>query len=302
MVYISSSACTKDKIKDVVLEFVRLGIFNIELSGGTRFYSRIEDDLLNLKKEFGINFLIHNYFPPFQESPDFVMNMAAQEENEKSNTFKIIKNAIRLSKALGSNLYTLHAGFDAPLYEKGGVFYKKLNSGKKQNRQNTKKDFYKGIDFLLSHFINENFKIGIENFFPLKGYFNSFFESQEDIIEFLSLYKKEPNIGLLLDLGHLNVAADSSGFNKFDFIDKLFSKYANKIFEIHISENNGACDSHGISNLGSWQLELVAKNKFLHDRPVVFEWRRYSSNLISQRFADLKRHIESHDSNIGQKK
>lgn len=293
MIYISSSACAKDKVKDAVLEFVKLGILNIELSGGTRFYGRIEEDLLNLKKRFGVNFLIHNYFPPLAEYSDFVMNVASQEENEKNITFAIIKNAIRLSKTLGCSLYTLHAGFNVPLYEKKGVFYKKLNSRKKQNQKNTKEGFYKGIDFLLSHFINEKFKIGIENFFPLKGRFNSFLESQDDIIEFLNLYKKEPNIGLLLDFGHLNVAANILGFNKYNLIDKLFSNYANKIFEIHISENKGIYDSHNISDLDSWQLKVVAKNKFLHDKPIVFEWRRCSSNLISQRFATLKRHIES---------
>lgn len=293
MIYISSSACAKNKIKDTVLEFVKLGILNIELSGGTIFYGRIEEDLLNLKKRFGVNFLIHNYFPPLAEYSDFVMNVASRDEKEKNITFKIIKNAIRLSKALGCSLYTLHPGFNVSLYEKKGVFYKKLNSRKKQNRQNTKEGFYKAIDFLLSHFINEKFKIGIENFFPLKGRFNSFLESQDDIIEFLNLYRKEPKVGLLLDFGHLNVAANIFGFDKYDLIDKLFSNYVNKIFEIHISENKGIYDSHNISDLDSWQLELVAKNKFLHDRPIVFEWRRCSSNLISQRFATLKRHIES---------
>ena len=289
MVYISSSAFTNDKIKETVLQCVELGILNIELSGETKSYPGMEDDLLNLKRSFSINFLLHSYFPPMEDYPDFVMNVAASEETERKKTLDVIKNAIRLSKKLGSNLYTIHPGFDFSLYEKGGVFYKKLNF---IHKQNTKEDFYRSVDSLLNHHLEDDFKLGIENFFPLKGEFSSFIQSQDDIFEFLNLYKKTPGIGLLLDFGHLNVAANFFGFNKYNFIDKLFSNYPDKIFEIHMSENAGVYDSHNISEKDSWQIDMVTKNKFLHDKPVVFEWRGCPSSLISQSFAALMRHIE----------
>lgn len=290
MIYISSSAFTQEKITDTVLECIKLGILNIELSGGTKPYQEITNDLINLQKRYGINFLIHNYFPPLEEYPDFVMNVAAKEENERKNTFKIIKNAVSLSKSLSSDLYTIHPGFNISLYEKEGVFYKRSNS---MQDSSTKEDFYKGIDFLLSQHAKEGFKIGIENFFPFEGQFHSFIQSQDDIIEFLDYYRDNPNIGLLLDLGHLNVAANFFGFDKYNFIDKLFSNYPDKIFEIHMSENMGVYDSHNISDIDSWQIEMAAKNKFLHDRPIVFEWRRCPFSLICERFVTLKRYIES---------
>jgi len=178
------------------------------------------------------------------------------------------------------------------LYEKNAEFYRTPNSIK---RQNTKEDFFKGIDFLLASLPEEGFKVGVENVFRLKNSgFRSFLETEDDIIEFLDLYRKEEKIGLLLDLGHLNVAVNFFEFDKYDFVERLLPEYADKIFEVHISENDGARDLHNISDVDSWQIDLVCKNKFLHTVPIVLEWRGFSPDLVFKRFTILKKIIENH--------
>ena len=52
------------------------------------------------------------------------------------------------------------------------------------------------------------------------------------------------NVGLLLDLGHLNISSNFFKFSKQSFLDKYISNYKDRLLEIHISENNGIKDEH----------------------------------------------------------
>ena len=77
-------------------------------------------------------------------------------------------------------------------------------------------------------------------------------------------------------------------------IEKIFGKYPDKIFEIHISENEGREDSHKVSDSDSWQLELLRQNKkFLLDIPLVFEWCKITNSQIYQYLGALKKLLEN---------
>jgi len=292
MFYLSSSCSSKRNISEALRELIGFGVRNIELSGNLLIHEGWEEEIVFFKDKYDLNFLVHNYFPPLRRSQGFVMNLAACEGNERDNTFRVIERAISLSRSLASNLYTIHPGFDTTLYENEGEFYRKEDSVKKKN---TKEDFYKGIDHLLASIAGEDFRIGIENVFRLKdGDFRSFLETREDIIEFLDRYRDNPKIGLLLDLGHLNVASKVSGFDKYDFVEELFSDFADKIFEVHLSDNDDIYDSHNISDLDSWQIDLISKNDFLLGKPIVFEWRKYPPEVVYRHFSVLKEKIENY--------
>ena len=64
MIFVSSACLRNKKIKDSVKELADNGFTNIELSGGTEYYDNFEVDLLNLKKDYNLNYQCHNYFPP----------------------------------------------------------------------------------------------------------------------------------------------------------------------------------------------------------------------------------------------
>lgn len=284
--FVSSFASSKNRINDAIAELVELGFLNIELSGGTIFYDGITKDLLDLKKKYKINFIIHGYFPPPRKN--FMMNISSRNKEERESSFLLVKEAIGLTKLLGSDLYTIHSGYNEPVREIGGKFYKSARLEDGWDRQATKKDFYEAIDLLLEQTVHQGVKVGIENLFPLDGA-HSFLESGEDIFEFLDRYGSVRNLGLLLDMGHLNVASNTLGFDKFSVIDKLFANYSKKIFEIHISENNGSHDYHGISEIESWQIEVLIGNKrVLRDMPMVFEWHNSACQEVYRRFKELK--------------
>ena len=75
IIYVSSACSSKKNIREAIEELAQLGIKNIELTGGTIYYQDYEKDILRLKEEYNLNYLVHNYFPPPQES--FVLNLAS---------------------------------------------------------------------------------------------------------------------------------------------------------------------------------------------------------------------------------
>ena len=109
MIFISTSSVRYEKIRDSVKCLVENGFFNIELSGGTRYYSGYEKDLIDLKEEFNLNFICHNYFPPPKK--DFIINLASLDGDLNHKTIKHINKSINLSKKLGAEIYGFHAGF-----------------------------------------------------------------------------------------------------------------------------------------------------------------------------------------------
>ena len=67
-------------------------------------------------------------------------------------------------------------------------------------------------------------------------------------------------VGLLLDLGHLNISSNILGFNRNSFIDKYFTHFGDRV-EIHLSENGGVKDDHLALKKNSWQLDVIRSIK-----------------------------------------
>lgn len=292
MIYISSSLSSHHKIKDAILELIGLGFSNIELSGGTSYYQGINEDVLSLKQKHKLNLRIHNYFPP--EPENFVLNIASCDKIIRNKTFEFIENIIHLSKILGNDLCTVHPGLNKSLLMvKDGVLIEKEHCGKLKYRDNTKEDFYLAVKALSEKLRTQQMRIGIENFFPLSESFYSFLDKKEDIIGFLEFCRDIPNVGFLLDLAHLNVAANYFGFDKLQAAETIFDNYPDKIFEIHLSENKGDVDSHYLSPLDSWQIKLLHKRKkTIKDIPIVFEWRGVSNASTYEHFLELSQILQ----------
>ena len=142
------------------------------------------------------------------------------------------------------------------------------------------------INIIIDKLNTNSFRIAIENLCPIvPPNLHSFIAAPSDIEELLNYYKNRQNIGFLLDLGHLNVAANYFKFDKKKVLNNLFSKYPDKIFELHMSENDGRLDSHKILPIDSWQIEFLTKNReALKDIPIVFEWHYSADPLAYERF------------------
>src|ERR1044072_2172828 len=119
MIYVSSSCVRANTIGDAIRQLVAQGYDHIELSGGTRAYDGMEEDLLELKRTHHLHYLCHNYFPPPPQA--FVINLASLDEKTARLSMEHLQRSIDLSKKLGAKKFGFHAGFlmDIPLNELG---------------------------------------------------------------------------------------------------------------------------------------------------------------------------------------
>ena len=98
--------------------------------------------------------------------------------------------------------------------------------------------------------------------------------------EFERLWERIPsdNVGMLLDLGHLKVTSHWLNFDRYEFINKV----KDKIFAIHIHENNGRVDEHRVLDETSWCFEVINRKCF-SNLPIVLEITKLSiSQTIQQ--------------------
>jgi len=111
MIFVSSSCVKNSTIEESVSELSSFGFKNIELSGGTQYrdHKQLIKNLILLKKEGDLNYIIHNYFPPPKKA--FVLNLASNDSEVSKLTIEHILNCIDYSNQLESSKLGFHAGF-----------------------------------------------------------------------------------------------------------------------------------------------------------------------------------------------
>jgi sugar phosphate isomerase/epimerase len=281
--YVTSLCSAESNLGDVVADLSNAGFDKIEFTGNIRYEPGIETEVLELQESGKFDVCIHNYFPP--QPSEFVLNLASQDPTIKAQSRALISQAVSLSEKLGKSLFTCHPGFRHNLLPRQHNHFFVTSD----TRPCIEDDFYASVDELLSGVLPLNFRLGIENLSPKssdEAY--SFLTSDRDIEHFLDNYKKENRIGLLLDLGHLEVAAFLCGFNHRACLDRILRDHASRIFEIHVSENNGRQDSHGVTSPDSWQIDFLQNNRtVLRQAQIVFEWHNAATAAAFKRYATI---------------
>ena len=285
MLYITSYCSGKESIIGAVEELVSRGFRNIELTGGTRYESYSEDGLLELLDRHGLKYIIHNYFPPQRD--ELVLNLASSDETIKAGTLRLVEEAVRLTQAFAQDLYSIHAGYAhdlIPVVGEDGLFMPR------DLGQNSKEVFFETLGYISRDLLPAGFRLAVENAFPAYGNGRfSMLSDPGDIFEFLDFCRGHPNLGLLLDMGHLNVAAHYAGFDKQAFLEDLLADHPEKIFELHISSNNGAVDSHDPSVVDSFEVTFARRVlDLLGDIPVVMEWHQRPSPGVCAQYESIR--------------
>lgn len=287
-VYISTACSTQSALPDVLEELAELGFRNIELTGNIKYTNGIYEKLVSFGDTYGLDYIIHNYFP---FGPDeFVINLASSNSEVRGKTLQHVKNATDLLRKLGKKLYTVHPGFKNDLVPvlRNDFF---ISDGSPPCRR---EDFYSTIDEVLDTILTDGFKLAIENIHPKsRDELYSFLCSPDDIKSFFEYYSDRPGIGLLLDMGHLNVAAARLGFDRYEALDMIFNEHGEKIFAVHVSGNDGDSDAHDITGPDSWQIRYLSDNRScLGDIPVTMEWQGHCGKEAFEQFAAVKDKLE----------
>jgi sugar phosphate isomerase/epimerase len=253
MIFVSSSCLKHSKIAESVKDLADNGFQNIELSGGTQYYIDFEEDLLNLKDEYNLNYRCHNYFPP-PETP-FVLNLASLDDETFQTSFNHLKKSIALSERLGANKFAFHAGFfiDIKLSEIG----RRLSKNNLFNEEESIDRFCISFNELkknaknVSLFIENNVfsKTNAETYNGVKPFMMTSFE------EYRSL-KEKIDFNLLLDVAHLKVSSKTLGLNW----EKEFNSMFKESNYIHISDNDGFHDLNNQLETSSTLYRLLSNS------------------------------------------
>lgn len=239
MIYVSSACIKREKIRQTVVDYVKNGIKNIELSGGTKYYEDLERDLIKLKEKYNLTYACHAYFPPSKE--DFVVNLASCNDKIYKRSINHYEECIEFLKKIHCSVLSIHAGFLVEI--NSNEIGKKLNTRIVYPEQEAYERFCSAYlhiaDICKKNDIDlylENNVLSAENYksFELNNYL-----MMTDYDSILKM-KKQMEFNLLLDLGHLHVSAMTLGLNFADQCEKL----KKHVKWIHLSHNNGIFDEH----------------------------------------------------------
>ena len=281
MIYVSSCSVRADSIRESVDTLAKAGIRNIELTGGTRYYPEYEDDLLELKIKYDLNYLVHNYFPPPPEP--FILNLATLDEKVHKLSVEHCLNAIKLSRRLGCEKYGVHAGFliDFSMSEVG----KKIERRRLYDRAKAMKQFINAWNILKSE-ASKDIRLYIENNVISSTNARTYQGENPFLLTDYSGYqelKEHLEFTLLLDLAHLKVSVNS--------LDLDFSNEARQMLSLtdylHISGNDGLHDqNNGIEN--DVEIQGVLKQSDITGKTITLEiYEGIPSILKSMEWLDL---------------
>jgi sugar phosphate isomerase/epimerase len=259
-IFVSTSCLRGTRDLQKILEvYSSNGIKNVELSGGLDCTSDAE---WILRSHSHLNFTIHNYFPPV--SDPFIMNLASQDALIREKSVAVCKKAIDLCSQFHCRLYSFHPGFRV---EKTLGLNFEIIGDDLVSYEAAFGKFAISIEDISAYAKSRGVKMALEN---LEHKNEAYMMTSPE--EFSCLHDVFPEVGVLLDLGHLKIASNRLGFRMDDFIRTV----QDNIQEVHIHENDGKEDLHW-EPLKSELMELLDK---VDCKTIVLESRNLSAERI----------------------
>lgn len=250
MIFVSTGGVRARSAVETAMDFCQHGIPAIELSGGAHSVTQ-EADLLALRNDMVLQ--VHNYFPP--PAQPFVFNLASFDPTSIARSVEHVRWAIRLSVTLGRPVYSFHAGFRLnPLVSELG---RPIGRRTLHNRAAALQQFGEKVLSLAEEARREGVTLLIENNVLSKVNLATFGEDPllltepEEIASFME--QMPAHVGLLLDVAHLKVSAQTLGF------DSIAGHAEVKpwIRGYHLSDNDGLTDSNQAVTAQSWFWNVI---------------------------------------------
>jgi len=253
VIYISTGGFKDLAFDEVVLRLNNYGITAFELSGG-RYTEQIKEKLLSLS--LSNNLAIHNYFPPHE--PPFVFNLASLNAEIVEKSISHAKLSIDYAALIGSGVYSFHAGYliDPIVKELG----EKINKRLINPRDKSMDLFISRVNKLSEYAESKNVKLMIENNVLSHKNYLEFGDCPLMMVELEEtaeiMGKTNENVGLLIDVAHVKVSAQTLGFSGQEYLQEFKSLAS----AYHFSENNGLSDDNNPVTEKSWFWPFINKD------------------------------------------
>jgi sugar phosphate isomerase/epimerase len=255
LLFLSTAAFGSSRdLETVLAAYHAAGIDGVEL-GAVHEYTSNNVQLLKAYPD--TQFIIHNNFPPPPEI--FIFNLASGDATIRQRSIEQCKKAIDLAVLIQSPLCSFHMGFRVDPTQLGMP----LSTARIATYDDAYARFVESFSQVVSYSAQKGIPVAIENNVLAK--FN-LVNGQNKLLlgceawEFENLLQDVPgdNWGILLDLGHLNVTANTLRFDKYDFI----SRVQDCVFCLHFHENDGQTDQHLKLSDGSWMFSVLNDPQF----------------------------------------
>lgn|GEM_PF-2069429 len=245
----------------MVDDLVAAGLDRVELSHCPPL-TEGELDRLAARTDVALN--AHNYFPP--ADPPFVMNLASPDPENLALSLGMGRRAVAINAALGATVYAVHAGFCAELSVKS--LGKGLEFGPIAPPEQVEATMIASLRELADFGAAQKtpVTIAVENH-PVEA--RNLIDGENKLLPFAepgqlrALIKKvdRPNVGILLDVGHLNVSASVLGFDRTAWIDDA----QDLVVQLHLSDNDGVADRNWRIQPDSWVIALLREREAFED-------------------------------------
>lgn len=229
----------------------KIGLRNVELGSSMDY---MDDPSAEIRK-YDFNFLVHNYFPP--PKSHFILNLSSPNKMILNRTIKFAKDSIDFCVKIESPLYSIHAGFindpvDVNRFESFQFQLPRHGQDKVKAIQRMKTS----LKELANYASDRDILLAIENNVTTRSLEKYVLVAKpNEIIDFFKDVS-ESNIGLLLDIGHLNTAAHLLGAKLRTCIDQIMAEDID-IYEFHIHTNNGEKDEHRLPEKDDWIWKFI---------------------------------------------
>jgi len=238
------------KISNVLSICKNENISNIEL-GSNHIY---EKNFKKIIRQYDFRFIVHNYFPVPKKS--FVVNIASLNKRIRNLSLQHVRKAINFCHETNSKLYTVHPGFvvDPTIAGRSKKNYDFV--WKNKNSNTNYKLAFKNMLSSLKKIVNFAKSQGVKVAIETEGSFkkkNLLLMQKPNEYKELFKYFKPNDLGINLNIGHLNLASKAFKFSKFEFVKKL-KKY---ILAIELSHNNGIEDQHLPLKTDEWYWKII---------------------------------------------
>ncbi|MDC1177332.1 TIM barrel protein [Candidatus Pelagibacter sp.] len=249
-------------------------IYNIELGS-----NHVWEKKLNFSKFKKYNFCVHNYFPVPKRN--LVINIASQNKQIRKKSISQIKKSILFSKKINAKLYTFHPGF---LTDPDGSNISNKNFDFLWNKEKLLDKNYRvswqqmimSLREIIKYSKFHKVPIAIESEGSINAKDHLLMQRPSEYKKLFEIFKNN-EIGINLNIGHLNLASKAFNFDKKKFINKI----SKKIVAMELSHNFGRDDDHLPIRKNSWYWKIIKNSKY-KNIPKILEFRDTNINTIKK--------------------
>jgi sugar phosphate isomerase/epimerase len=203
-------------------------------------------NLESVIEEFPFDFIAHNYFRPVPD--EFVVNLASPDNEIRQRSVSYVKDGIDFCARHSIERYTVHAGFRIDPDTDFQFETKEMPS-----LSTSMETFIHSLERVLQYAETQDVQVGVENNVVRSHHINDgspvvLLSNPEEVAMLLD----RVDVDLLLDIGHLNVAANTLDFDRERFLNIV----APHVRSIHLHTNDGTTDQHKSVGPEDWALSV----------------------------------------------